>query len=104
MVCQTEACELVHKLVKKITQYIFINGIIKSKMRDTVELAVDRGQEPVEVWFGNYLISVRFNSMLLGFDADVFKSDSEGNLIFVTTTGGKTQGIALQQAKKIATS
>jgi hypothetical protein len=104
MVCQAKACEFVHKFNKKMTQYIFNNGIIKDKMRDTVELAVDRGQEPVDVWFGNYLISVRFNSMLLGFDADIFKSDSEGNLIFVTTTGGKTQGIALQQAKKIATS
>lgn len=87
-----------------MTQYIFNNGIIKGKMRDTVELAVDRGQEPVEVWFGKYLISVRFNSMLLGFDADIFKQDSEGNLVYVTTTGGKTQGIALQQAKKIAIS
>ena len=85
----------------KITQYIFINGIIKDKMRDTVELAVDRGQQPVDVWFGNYLISVRFNSMLLEFDADIFKSESEGNLNFVTAIGGKTQGIALQRAKDI---
>ena len=37
-----------------MTQYIFINGIIKDKMRDTVELAVDRGQDPTEVWFGQY--------------------------------------------------
>ena len=40
--------------------------------------------------------------MLLGYDADVYKSDSEGNLHFVATMGGKTQGIALEQAKKIA--
>jgi hypothetical protein len=95
-------CALFHKIYKKMTQYIFINGIIKDKMRDTVELAVDRGQEPTEVWFGQYLISVHFNSMLLGYDADVYKSDSEGNLHFVATMGGKTQGIALEQAKKIA--
>jgi len=70
-------------------------------MRDTVELAVDRGQEPTEVWFGHYLISVRFNSMLLGFDADIYRSDNSGQLHFVTTMGGKTQGIALQRAKDI---
>ena len=84
-----------------MTQYILINGIIKDKMRDTVELAVDRGQEPTEVWFGKYLISVRFNSMLLGFDADIYKSDNSGQLHFVTTMGGKTHGIALQRAKDI---
>jgi hypothetical protein len=70
-------------------------------MRDTVELAVDRGQEPTDVWFGHYLISVRFNSMLLGFDADIYRSDNSGQLHFVTTIGGKTQGIALQRAKDI---
>jgi hypothetical protein len=70
-------------------------------MRDTVELAVDRGQEPTEVWFGQYLISVRFNSMLLGFDADIYKADNSGHIHFVTTIGGKTQGIALQRAKDI---
>jgi|GEM_PF-6926042 len=84
-----------------MTQYILINGIIKDKMRDTVELAVDRGQEPTDVWFGHYLISVRFNSMLLGFDADIYRSDNSGQLHFVTTIGGKTQGIALQRAKDI---
>ena len=84
-----------------MTHYILINGIIKDKMRDTVELAVDRGQEPTEVWFGHYLISVRFNSMLLGFDADIYRSDNSGQLHFVTTIGGKTQGIALQRAKDI---
>tara|TARA_B100000925_G_scaffold289062_1_gene271200 strand:- start:5734 stop:6003 length:270 start_codon:yes stop_codon:yes gene_type:complete len=84
-----------------MTHYILINGIIKDKMRDTVELAVDRGQEPTEVWFGHYLISVRFNSMLLGFDADIYRSDNSGQLHFVTTMGGKTQGIALQRAKDI---
>jgi hypothetical protein len=84
-----------------MTHYIIINGIIKSKMRDTVELAVDRGQEPTEVWFGQYLISVRFNSMLLGFDADIYKSDHSGQLHYFTTIGGKTQGIALQRAKDI---
>lgn len=84
-----------------MTQYIIINDNINTEMRDTVELAVDRGQEPVEVWFGKYLISVRFNSMLLEFDADIYKSDSAGELHYFTTIGGKTQGIALERAKDI---
>lgn len=94
-------CVIFHKVYKKKTLYIVINGNINAEMRDTVELAVDRGQEPVEFWFGKYLISVRFNSMLLEFDADIYKSDTGGNLNYFTTIGGKTQGIALQRAKDI---
>ena len=69
-------------------------------MRDTVELAVDRGQEPVEFWFGKYLVSVRFNTMLLGYDADIYYSDGV-DFTYVQTVGGKSVKQALESAKKI---
>ena len=69
-------------------------------MRDTVELAVDRGQEPVEFWFGKYLVSIRFNTMLLGYDADIYYSDGV-DFTYVQTVGGKSVKQALESAKKI---
>ena len=69
-------------------------------MRDTVELAVDKGQEPVEFWFGKYLVSVRFNSLILGYDADMYYVDGV-EINYVQTVGGKTVKQALESAKKI---
>ena len=38
-------------------------------MRDTTELVVDKAQEPVNFWFEDYMVSVRWNNLLLGYDA-----------------------------------
>ncbi len=71
-------------------------------MRDTTELVVDKAQEPVNFWFEDYMVSVRWNNLLLGYDAEIYKqTKGEDSLVHLMTTGGKTVKQVTQQAREL---
>ena len=88
--CQVQVCE--------ILVFIFNMCIIKSKMRDTIATA----DKPVTFWFDKYMVSVRFNEYMLGYDADIYSQNIKGDsLIYMQTTGGKSVKAALDSAKRV---
>lgn len=70
-------------------------------MRDTTQLVVERGQDPVTFWFEDYMVTVRFNNLVLGYDADIYKQSKDGSLVFFTTIGGKSVKQATQSAREL---
>ena len=57
-------------------------------------------QEPVSFIFGEYEILVKFNPLLLEYDAEIYRISGRGKWL-VTKTGGKTQEHASIHARQL---
>lgn len=57
-------------------------------------------QEPVSFIFGQYEVIVKFNPLLLEYDAEIHRISGRGKWL-VTKTGGKTQEQASKHARQL---
>lgn len=56
--------------------------------------------EDVSFMFDQYEVVVKFNPLLLEYDAEIYKISGRGKWL-VTKTGGKTQGQASMRARQL---